>query len=75
MAKYIFPVVLQTNWFSHISAGQAKQSALQVQTAGGLSFPTTKVEGRPPNTLSLQLTPPSKEGSYDEAEAHLGEGG
>ena len=46
-----------------------------MQTAGGLSFPTTNVEGCHPNALSLQLTPPSKEicwgNSDDEAGAHL----
>ena len=31
-------------------------------TAGSLSYPTAKVKVRPPNVLSLQLTPPSKEG-------------
>ena len=73
MAKYFLPVVLETNWFSDISARHVKQSALQVQTAAGLSFPTAEVERQPPNTLSLQL-PPLFYGywgcSHDEAEAH-----
>ena len=29
-----------------------------------LSFPAAKVEGRPQNALSLQLTPPLKEDSW-----------
>ena len=45
-----------------ISVGQIKESAVQVRTTGGLSFLTTKVEGQRPNSLSLQLTSPSKEG-------------
>ena len=47
---------------TRISVGQIKESAVQVRTAGGLSFLTTKVEGQRPNSLSLQLTSPSKEG-------------
>ena len=69
MTKYFLPVVLETNSFSPIIAEQFKQSALQVRTAGSLSFPTAKVEGRPPKDLSLQLKPPSKEscrGSSDD---------
>ena len=44
MAKYFLPEVLETNWFSRTITGQVKQSALQVRTAGVLSFPTVKVE-------------------------------
>ena len=69
MTKYFLPVVLETSSFSPIIAEQFKQSALQVRTAGSLSFPTAKVEGRPPKDLSLQLKPPSKEscrGSSDD---------
>ena len=47
-----------------------------MQTAKELSFPTAKVEGWPPNALSLQLTLPSKEGCWgssdDEVEAYPG---
>lgn len=42
---------------------------MQVKTVGDLLFPTAKVVGRPPNVLSLQLTPLSKgdsEGSSDD---------
>ena len=52
--------MLETNLLARITAAQVKQSALQVQTAGGFSLPTIKVEERSPNALSLQLTP-SKE--------------
>ena len=35
MAKQFLPVVLETDWFSIINAGQVKQTALHVQTARG----------------------------------------
>ena len=45
-----------------------------MQKAGGLSLPTAKVEGRPPNAFSLQWALPSKAdywGSFDDdAETH-----
>ena len=45
-----------------------------MQKAGGLSLLTAKVEGRPPNALSLQWALPSKIdywGSFDDgAETH-----
>ena len=50
------------------------ERTLQVRTTGDFSFPTAKVEGQLPNSLSLQLTPPFKEGcsgkSDGETETH-----
>ena len=60
MAKQFLPVLLETNLFSRIIAGQIKQLALEVRTGRGLSSLTVKVEGRPLNALLLQLTPSSQ---------------
>ena len=60
MAKQFLPVLLETNLFSRIIAGQIKQLALEVRTGRGLSSLTAKVEGRPLNALLLQLTPSSQ---------------
>ena len=53
-------MLLETNLFSRIIAGQIKQLALEVRTGRGLSSLTVKVEGRPLNALLLQLTPSSQ---------------
>ena len=60
MAKQFLPVLLETNLFSRIIAGQIKQLALEVRTGRGLSSLAAKVEGRPLNALLLQLTPSSQ---------------
>lgn len=53
------------NCFSRISADQVKQSVLQARAGKGLSFSTSKLEGRPLNVQSLQLTAFFKEGCWE----------
>ena len=53
------------NCFSRISADQVKQSVLHVRAGGGLSFSASKLEGRPLDVQSLQLTAFFMEGCWE----------